>query len=107
MPIGALTAKKEKHPPRGHLGNPFRRGMMERWVGYSQGHVAGEEEGYHLWCRRCRHDMRNTKEVSGKTWLREAVWTGVKRGCFLGGGVVAVYYISWPLFKWLVRMALQ
>ena len=71
------------------------------------GHVAGKDEGYHLWCRRCKHDMRNTKELSGAGWWRQVGWNAMKGGCVIGAVAAGVYYGSWPLFKWLVRMAIE
>ena len=71
------------------------------------GHIPGEDDGYHLWCKRCKHDARHEKENCGWVLLQEMLWAAIRGGCFGGGVIVVVYYGAWPLFKWLVRMALQ
>ena len=63
--------------------------------------------GYHFWCKQCKWGARHDKEACDRALLRETLWTSVKGGCLIGGAVAVVYYISWPLFKWLVRMALR
>ena len=83
-------------------------GMVWRMRGCRvMGHNPGEVDGYHIWCKRCKHDIRNTKELSGMEWWRNTGWEAVKMGCFIGAVIAVVYYVSWPLFKWLVRVAIE